>query len=237
MTRMVVLIVAGLVLVAAQAGAGAVLEVNASDFDGAAEGVVLYGRWDEATETYAHMHSRRLKDGIDRIGLAPGTYRVEVHYMETRPAQKEVREGIVVADGDELQACFRFAKATAEFRARDNDWPWGADTRIAMARWCDETGDYVPLHHMAQSDRRTVRHMHLAPGKYRARVQYLETWPQSEIAEEEFEIADGEVVSILSLFRHGQMPTRRKHAPLERNDTAPNLKPNEALTHRTDNKG
>jgi hypothetical protein len=234
---MIALLLTGFVLVAAQAGAGAVLEVNASDIGGAAEGVVLYGRLDEATKTYAHMHSRRLNDGIDRIGLAPGTYRVEVHYTETRPAQDEVREGIVVADGVELQACFWFGKATVEFRARDNDWPWHADTRITMARWCEATATYVPLHHMAQSDRQMVRHMHLAPGKYRVRVQYLETRPQIEIAEEEFEIADGEVVSILSLFRHGQMPTRHKHAPLTRNNVAPNLHPNEALTHRTDNKG
>ena len=85
-------------------------------------------------------------------------------------------------------------------------------------------------------DRKKKLRFGLAPGTYRARIQYLETRPQSECVETTFDIADRDLVYIMPIFQHGPMPIRRKHAPLKRKGIRPVLEPNEALTNRLDNK-
>lgn len=224
-------------LIAPFATAGNVLEVKVSDCDGPAKGCVLYSVWDEAGGAYVPLHSRDLRKGADRIGLAPGTYQVRVVYTEALPHQEAVESEVRLGDGETRTLEFYFAKGAAVFQARDNDWPWGANSRVFVYRRNESSGEYELLRSLPLPDRQRKTHLLLAPGEYKVGVQYKETLPQIELAEHMFTISDGEVVSILSLFRHGSMPVRRKHAPLERKGARPNLMPNEALTERLDNKG
>lgn len=215
--------------------AGSVLEVNAADCDGPADGRVLYARWDEAGQRYTHLHSRPLSKGSDRVALTPGRYRVTVVYTETVTPQEQTVEAIEVLDGAEVTQHFCFGKATAEIKARDNDWHWRANARLHLYQWDEKVANWMLVKSRSLPDRKTRQCMYLAPGEYKVRVTYLETRPQTEAAETTFTAKDGEVVSVLALFRHGEMPTRRKHAPLERRDSGLALTPNEALTERTDN--
>jgi len=226
-----------LVPVSQLAFAGSVLEVNVSDFQGPANGHVLYSIWDEGEDSYVPLHSRYLNKGSDRIGLAPGTYQVRIIYTDTWPTQEQVDSGLEIGDGEEWECEFYFHKGVAKFQARDNDWCWRADSRIHLYRWDEGAGKFERIRSRWLPDKKTKDYIALAPGKYKASIQYLETRPQIEGAETEFEITDGELVSILGLFKHGSMPIRRKHAPLLRRSVRPVLAPNEALTERTDNKG
>lgn len=229
----IVTIVCATVYGAAQAGA--VLQVNAADLDGAARGRVVYSRWDESTQAYAPLHTRNIKRGVDRIGLAPGRYQVRVVYTETIPEQEATQSDIVLSDSEERVCTFRFEKAMVRVNARDNDWCWRADTRVFLYRQDKETGEYVLLQGRPLSHRRTRQWFAVAPGAYKVRVEYIETRPETEFAEKTFEVADGDELPILALFRHGPMPVRRKHTPLRRTGASGRYLPNEALTERTDN--
>ncbi len=214
---------------------GSVLEVRAMDCDGPGEGYALYSRWDETKGAYLPLNSRFLRNGVDRIGLAPGKYQVRVIYTETLPEQEAVESDIVLEDGEARVLSHHFGKGVVQFQARDNDWCWRADTRVFVYRLNEEAGAYESLRSHALPDRRTCTHVMLAPGRYKAAIQYKETYPEIEYAETEFDVADGQVVSILGLFRHGPMPTRRRHEPLLRKGSGPYLVPDKDLTERLDN--
>jgi hypothetical protein len=233
-TTAAVLVAAMGVMLAAPALAGSVLEVNVSDVDGVAEGTVHYDRWNAEREAWEGLHNRNLLHGRDRIGLAPGTYRVRVRYTETKPVQEAVSEEIPVGNGESLERSFYFGKGTATFMARDNDWMWNADADVFIQTKQDD-GTYAPLHSLPLPTLVRKKWQYLAPGDYRVVFRYKETRPRIETADAEFTIADGEVVKVLALFQHGPMPTRRKHDPAARTSDMPALEPNEGLTQRTDN--
>ena len=229
-----VLLVVGAALTA---HAGSVLEVNVSDGYGHAEGQVLYSIWDHEEDDYVHLHSRQLLRGSDRIALAPGNYAIHIVYSGTRPEQYATMTDIEVGQGEEIVRNFYFGRGEAVFRARDSKWNWNADTDIFLYRFDEDAEEFELLHSRPLSYRRRQTGIDLAPGTYRVRIEYKETMPRSESVEVEFDITDGEELSVLALFQQGPMPIRRKHSPLDRRGSSPALVPNEALTRYTDNKG
>lgn len=225
------------VLIAPCAFAGSLMKVYAKDLDGSAEGSVHYARWDDTSQKYEKLHSRALKHGKDRIGLSPGKYRIEVVYTETMPQQQSVKEDLVIGDGEIHSTEFYFEKGAARIKTRDNDWLWDAHTRLFLSKR-DECGSvYQQIQACELTDNVTSRYFTLAPGAYKLRIQYTETMPEDEYAEVEFEVANNDVVPIVAIFKHGPLPTRRKHNPDARKGSGLVIEPNEALTERTDNTG
>ena len=219
MWRCVCVVIAILVVLAASAEAGNVVEVRVTDYDGAAKGCVVYSRWDEKAKEFSPLHSRALKKGRDRMGLAPGTYRVGVVYTESFPRQEQTGEAFTLADGELKKIEFYFEKGVIKVSARDNDWFERADTRFFIYEWNEAIEEYVLMKSEALPTLKKRRYIVLAPGKYKVRTQYVETKPEIEWTETEFELEDAEVIPIVSLFGHGPGLVRGEKALQEKSSS------------------
>lgn len=202
-----------LMLAAGWASAGNLLEVEAADFDGPAQGQVVYYRWDEAKGSFEPLKAADLEDGKHRIGLAPGRYAVEITYTETTPQQVFRSAEVVFDDGEAQTVATYFGKAAVEVAAHDNDGKGEAECSVYFyEKDAAAEGGYRFLTSKPLPELIEGTYLHVPPGEYRVKVFYHETVPPGEKGTADFAIEDGEIVRVEGQFRIGPLKAMKQAA-------------------------
>jgi hypothetical protein len=188
----------------AVAFAGGSIFVNAVDFDGKANVIIAYERWNEATGAYEHLRARHAKFGKDRLRVAPGRYKLKVTYQGTVPHQVQESTDIEIQNGGVANEHFYFEKGVIEMSARDNDRV--ADCWVFFELWDETAQAYMPLRSGTTKIGRKRLTRAVAPGKYRVVARYGETVPLIERGMAIMEVVDGHKYICKFEFHYGPDP-------------------------------
>ena len=179
------------------------IEVQVADHDGHGRGSVSYFKWSDQRRDYTHVTGDGLNNGRATRALAPGMYKIVVNYVESEPDQRQEVIGAELGDGTVRAYDFYFAKGEMNITALDNDgWAGGS---VSYYRWSDTQRDYSHVTGDGLNNGKATRE--LAPGLYKAVVNYVESKPDQRRELVGFEVTDRGVSAVEYYFAKGRIET------------------------------